>query len=152
MKRKQAGQRVIRVGAGLFLAGVMMAAAAAEDRAGGLGLPFSDAVRAGDLLFISGQLGNLPGTLDLAPGGMPAQAKQAMDNIRAIVEANGLGMQDIVKCTVMLADMAQWADFNQVYIRYFPGRKPARSAFGAAALAMGAALEVECIASYPTTR
>lgn len=120
----------------------------AQDKAGELGLPFSDAVRTGDLLILSGQLGNLPGTRTLAPGGMAGQARQAMENIKAIVEANGLSMAEVVKCTVMLADMNDWAAFNEVYLPYFPGRKPARSAFGAAGLAYGAKLEIECWAAF----
>ena len=125
---------------------------AVQDNAGELGLPFSDAVRTGDLLVLSGQLGNLPGTRTLAPGGMTGQARQAMENVKAIVEDNGLSMADIVKCTVMLADMNDWASFNEVYVAYFPGRKPARSAFGAAGLAFGAKLEIECWAEFKSTR
>ncbi|MDA1073529.1 MAG: RidA family protein [Proteobacteria bacterium] len=109
-----------------------------------LNLPFSDAVRVGNMLYLSGQLGTLPGTLDLKPGGMKGQAAQALDNIKAILQANGSSMEQVVKCTVMLADMADWPDFNKVYVTYFPGNKPARSAFGASGLAVGAAVELEC--------
>lgn len=130
----------------LFLVFVIQATAA--DRAQSPGLPFSDAVRSGDLLILSGQLGNRPGTLELADGGLEGQAKQALENVKAIVEANGLTMNDVVKCTVMLADMNDWQAFNAVYVSYFPGPKPARSAFGAAGLAMGAKLELECWASF----
>ena len=106
-------------------------------------LPFSSAVRVGDLLILSGQLGNTPdGKL---PQGMEAQARQAMENIGAILKEQGLGFGDVVKCTVMLDDMKDWPAFNQVYVTYFPdGKYPARSAFGADGLAMGALLEVEC--------
>ncbi len=108
-------------------------------------LPFSQAVRVGDMLYLSGQIGNIPGTLDLAPGGMEAQARQTMDNIQTVLEANGASFADVTKCLVMLADMSQWADFNKVYVTYFePGQFPARSAFGANGLALGGALEVEC--------
>lgn len=120
----------------------------AEDRSAGLGLPFSDARRVGDLLILSGQLGNLPGKLELAPGGLEGEARQAMENVKAIVEANGLTMEDVVKCTVMLKDMNDWAAFNAVYVKYFPGIKPARSAFGASGLALGGNLEIECWASF----
>ena len=108
-------------------------------------LPFSSAVRVGDLLFLSGQLGNTPdGKL---PAGMEAQARQAMENIGAVLKGQGLGFGDLVKCTVMLDDMADWPAFNKVYVTYFPdGKYPARSAFGADGLALGALLEVECIA------
>ena len=108
-------------------------------------LPFSSAVRVGDLLFLSGQLGNTPdGKL---PAGMEAQARQAMENIGAVLKGQGLGFGDLVKCTVMLDDMTDWPAFNKVYVTYFPdGKYPARSAFGADGLALGALLEVECIA------
>lgn len=108
-------------------------------------LPFSQAVRVGDMLYLSGQIGNIPGTLDLAPGGMEGQARQTMDNIKAVLDANGASFANVTKCLVMLADMSQWADFNKVYVTYFePGEFPARSAFGANGLALGGALEVEC--------
>ena len=108
-------------------------------------LPFSSAVRVGDLLFLSGQLGNTPdGKL---PQGIEAQARQTMDNIGAVLKGQGLGFGNLVKCTVMLDDMADWPAFNKVYVTYFPdGKYPARSAFGADGLALGALLEVECIA------
>ena len=113
-----------------------------------LKLPFSQAVRVGDVLYLSGALGNRPGTLDLVAGGMEAETRQTMENIKAVLEANGLGMADIFKCTVMLADMSKWAEFNRVYVGYFdPDRLPARSAFGANGLALGAQVEVECCAS-----
>jgi reactive intermediate/imine deaminase len=110
-------------------------------------LPFSQAVRVGDVLYLSGCLGNLPGKMQLAPGGMEAEARQTMENIGAVLKENGLTFDDVFKCTVMLADMAKWGDFNKVYPTYFkPDRLPARSAFGAAALALGAQVEVECLA------
>jgi len=107
--------------------------------------PFSQADRVGDRLYLSGQIGNSPGTLDLAPGGMEGQARQTMDNIEAVLEANGASFANVTKCLVMLADMSQWADFNKVYVTYFePGQLPERSAFGAKGVALGGALEVEC--------
>ena len=111
-------------------------------------LPFSSAVRVGDLLILSGQLGNTPdGKL---PPGMEAQARQAMENIGAILKGQGLGFGDVVKCTVMLDDMKDWPAFNKVYVSYFPNAKfPARSAFGADGLALGALVEVECWAHSP---
>ena len=111
------------------------------------GLPFSEAVRVGDLLFLSGMVGVQPGTMTLVPGGMKAEAKQALDNIRAVLAAHGATMDDVVKCTVMLADMAEWAAFNDIYKTYFPRHFPARSALGVNGLALGARVEVECIAS-----
>jgi reactive intermediate/imine deaminase len=119
----------------------------ASDRAKSLNLPFSEAVRVGDMLYLSGQLGNLPGTLDLAPGGIEGQTRQVMANIQRILEANGSALDRIVKCTVMMADMAEWPKLNEIYVTYFPGPKPARSAFGAAGLAVGARVEIECWAT-----
>ena len=108
-------------------------------------LPFSQAVRVGDILYLSGALGNVPGTLELVPGGMQAEARQTMENIGAVLKENGLSFDNVFKCTVMLADMSKWAEFNQVYLGYFrPDRLPARSAFGANGLALGAQVEVEC--------
>lgn len=111
----------------------------------GARLPFSEAVRVGDLLFLSGQLGRKPdGTLSAE---FDAQARQVMDNIGAVLSTAGVDWGDVVKCTVMLDDMANWPAFNKIYVAYFKdGKYPARSAFGADGLALGAALEVECIA------
>ena len=108
-------------------------------------LPFSNAVRVGDLLFLSGQLGI--GADGKLPQGMEAQARQTMDNIGAILKEQGLGFGNVVKCTVMLDNMADWPAFKKVYVTYFADWKfPARSAFGADGLALGALVEVECIA------
>jgi 2-iminobutanoate/2-iminopropanoate deaminase len=109
--------------------------------------PFSQAVRVGDVLYLSGTIGIVPGTGALAAGGIEAEARQAMENMGAVLKANGLAFDDVFKCTAMLADMGKWGDFNKVYVTYFkPGHLPARSAFGAAALARGAQVEVECLA------
>jgi len=82
-----------------------------------------------------------------AVSGMEAQARQTMENIRAVLQDNGLTFADIFKCTVMLADMAKWDDFNKIYVTYFdPDRLPARSAFGTNGLALGAEVELECLA------
>ena len=112
------------------------------------GLPFSEAVRVDDTLYLSGQVGVQPGTMNLVPGGIAAEARQTMENIRSVLTANGLGMDDLVKCTVMMADIARWGEFNDVYKSFFSSHYPARSAFGAAGLALNAAVEVECIASF----
>lgn len=110
-------------------------------------LPFSQAVRVGDVLYLSGALGNIPGTRELVSGGMEAQARQTMENIRAVLKDNGLSFGDVFKCTVMLADMSRWDDFNEIYVTYFdPERLPARSAFGTNGLALGAEVELECCA------
>jgi reactive intermediate/imine deaminase len=107
--------------------------------------PFSDAVQVGSILYLSGQIGSTPDGKGLVPGGMEAETKQVMENIGAVLKANGRSYSDVFKCTVMLADMRQWGDFNKIYVTYFkPNRLPARSALGANGLALGAAVEVEC--------
>jgi len=111
-----------------------------------LNLPFSEAVRVGDLLFLSGQIGVQPGTMQLAPGGIEAEARQTMENIRASLQRHGSSMDRVVKCTVFLTDMAEWPKFNEIYRTFFTGSFPARSALGANGLAIGARVEVECIA------
>ena len=110
-------------------------------------LPFSEAVRVGNLLYLSGQVGIVPGSMKLVPGGIKEEARQAMDNIKTALAAHGYGMGDLIKCTVMLADMSEWVTFNDVYKTYFSGQFPARSAFGANGLALNARVEVECIAA-----
>lgn len=114
-----------------------------EPSINGQRLPFASAVRVGDMLYLSGQIGNRPdGTL---PEGIEAQSRQVMDNIGAVLKSAGLSFGDVVKCTVMIDEIDQWADFNKVYVTYFPdGKFPARSAFGADGLALGALIEVEC--------
>ena len=113
--------------------------------------PFSSAVRVGDVLYLSGQIGIGPdGKL---PDGIAGQTRQAMDNIGAVLTSAHAGWGDVVKCTVMLDDMANWPAFNSVYVTYFKdGKFPARSAFGTDGLALGAALEVECIAHAPASK
>jgi 2-iminobutanoate/2-iminopropanoate deaminase len=115
------------------------------------GLPFSEAVRAGNTLYLSGQIGVRPSTLDIVEGGMAAQARQTLENIKTTLEAHGYGMGDVVKCTVMLLDMSEWGAFNEIYMSYFSPPYPARSAFGASGLAVGAHLELECIAVVDPT-
>lgn len=109
--------------------------------------PFSEAVRAGDLLFVSGQIG-ADSTGKLAPGGIGPETRQALENIKAILERNGSSMDRVVKCTAMLADIADWPAMNAVYRTFFPANaKPARSAFAAGGLVFGARIELECIAA-----
>ncbi|MFC4526312.1 RidA family protein [Dyella halodurans] len=110
--------------------------------------PFSPAVRAGNTVYLSGQIGNDATGLGKD---FETQARLAMDNIMAAAKLAGMGPDHIVKCTVMLADMKNWDAFNQIYRSYFQaGQFPARSAFGVTGLALGAALEVECIGYVAT--
>jgi 2-iminobutanoate/2-iminopropanoate deaminase len=106
-------------------------------------LPFSDAVRIGDTLYLSGQLGI--GADGKLPDGIEAQTKQALENVGAVLKRAGLRYEDVFHCTAMLADMKLWPDFNKTYVTYFPeGKRPARSAFGASGLALGGLIELEC--------
>jgi reactive intermediate/imine deaminase len=111
-----------------------------------LGLPFSSAVRVGNLLFLSGAIGNVPGTRGLAPGGIEGQTRQTMENIKTVLEHAGSSMDRIVKCTVFLANIADYAAMNTVYASFFPKEPPARSTLAASGLVLGAAVEIECIA------
>lgn len=110
-----------------------------------LKLPFSSAVRVGDTLYLSGNVGNIPGTIDLAEGGIAGETRQTMENISTVLEEFGSSMDHVVKCTVFLADMAEWGAMNEVYRTYFKN-PPARSALGASGLALNARVEIECIA------
>jgi 2-iminobutanoate/2-iminopropanoate deaminase len=113
-------------------------------------LPFSTAVRAGPMIYLAGQIG----TTSMSPptliaGGIEAETRQALENIKSVLEKNGATLDDIVKCTVMMADMREWAAMNTVYASYFAKHKPARSSFGTSGLALGARVEVECAAYRP---
>jgi len=113
------------------------------------GLPFSEIARVGDMLFLTGMVGVTPGTLDIVEGGIEAESRQTMQNIATMLEANGYSMNDVIKCTVMLEDISEWGTFNEVYQTFFEAPYPARSAFGADGLAVGARVEVECFAAVP---
>ena len=111
-------------------------------------LPFCEGTAFGGLVFLSGQLGNVPGTLTLVEGGIEAETRQALGNIATVLEAQGLGLANLLRCTVMLADIAEWPAFNAVYAAFFAGHPlPARSAFGCNGLALGARVEIECTAA-----
>jgi len=114
---------------------------------GDMQLPFSEAVRVGNILYLSGQIGIDPATSKLAEGGITGETRQTMENIKASLEKFGSSMAEIVKCTVFLADIKDWAAMNQVYITYFPTNRPARSGLGSSGLAFGARTEIECIAT-----
>ena len=111
-----------------------------------LSLPFSEAVRVGDMLYLSGQVGTVPGTTELVPGGIRAETRQTLENIKVILERNGSELNRVVKCTVFLADINEWPKMNEVYRTYFPKAPPARSAMAASGIAFKARVEIECIA------
>ncbi len=113
-----------------------------------MALPFSDAVRVGDILYLSGDIGIDYATMKLAPGGIKAETKQALDNIKTTLEKYGSSMDNVFKCTVIITDMKEWPLMNEVYVTYFKkDRLPARTAIGASGLALGAKIEIECVAT-----
>ena len=100
------------------------------------------------MLYLSGQIGTDPSAAGrVVPGGIQAETRQTLENIKDVLERSGSSMDRVVKCTVMMADMAEWDAMNVVYTTYFPRNKPARSAFGASGLALGARVEIECWAT-----
>ncbi|MAW81018.1 MAG: enamine deaminase RidA [Parvularcula sp.] len=109
-------------------------------------LPFSSAVVVGDVIYLSGEIGRAPGTTSVVEGGAGPQTRQIFENYEATLEKLGSGLEDIVKCTVFLEDMANYAAMNEAYAAAFPGDKPARSTMGVDGLALGAAVEIECLA------
>ena len=137
--------------AALCLAAV--ASAAAQDRqviqppGTGAGLPFSAAVRVGNMLYLSGQIGTVPGTRQLADTGITGQVRQALENIKATLAYAGSSLERVVKCTVFLGDIKDFAAMNAVYTTYFPKDPPARSTVAGSGLALGARVEIECLAT-----
>jgi len=110
--------------------------------------PFSEAVRVGNILYLSGFTGRIPGTNTVVPGGIQAETTQVMENIKGALDRYGSDFDHVVKCTVMLLDIKEWAPMNEVYRTYFPqDRMPARSAFATNGLAFGARVEIECLAT-----
>ncbi len=112
-----------------------------------LDLPYSDAVRSGNLLFLSGTVGANPATRQLVKGGIVAETRQALENVKANLEAHGSSMDRVVKCSVFLADIADFEEMNGVYRELFPANRPARTTIGVAALPLGARVEIECVAA-----
>jgi reactive intermediate/imine deaminase len=109
--------------------------------------PFSAAVRVGHMLYMSGQVGNIPGENSVVPGGIEAETHQIMKNIKAIAEKYGSSLDEIVKCTAFIDDMDEWGALSAIYRGYFGANPPARSAVGTDGLAIGAHAEIECIAT-----
>lgn len=109
-------------------------------------LPFSEVVRVGTTLYLSGQLGVDPETGQLVSGGVRAETRRIMQNIRTTLDRHGSSMDRVVKCTVFLADMSEWGAMNEAYVDFFPEHRPARSAVGVNGLALDARVEIECVA------
>lgn len=116
---------------------------------GNVALPFSPAVRAGDFVFVSGQVA-FDADMRIVAGGIEAQTRQALDNIAKILSLNGCSLEDVVKCTVWLDDARDFHAFNKVYAEHFPGRKPARSTVESR-LVIDAKIEIEAVAHRPAT-
>ncbi len=111
------------------------------------GLPFSPAVKVGNIIYLSGQLGNEIGTRTLVPGGIKPETRRTLENIRTVLEAAGSGLDRVIKCTVFLADIAEYPAMNEVYTSFFPDNPPARSTIAGSGLALGARVEIECMAT-----
>lgn len=109
-------------------------------------LPFSSAVIVGDTIYLSGEIGRAPGGISVVEGGVGAETRQIFENYKRTLARVNADLTDIVKCTVFLDDMSKFAEMNAAYAEAFPGEKPARSTFGVDGLAVGASLEIECIA------
>jgi 2-iminobutanoate/2-iminopropanoate deaminase len=118
---------------------------ATADAPGAVG-PYSQAVRAGDLLFTAGQLGIQPGTKEFAGHDIESQTRQALSNLEAVLRAGGSCLEHVVKTTVFLADIGEFARMNAVYAEFFPEKPPSRSAIQAAALPLGGRVEIEAVA------
>ena len=137
----------------VLLSGFVAPALAAQERevlqvpGAVAGLPFSPAIRVGNMIYLSGQIGNRIGTREVVPGGVGAETRQTLENIRAILQAAGSSMDRVVKCTVFLADIAEYAAMNEVYATFFPAAPPARSTVAGSGLALVARVEIECFAT-----
>jgi len=107
--------------------------------------PLSKAVIVNDIIYLSGSLGI--GEEGLVKGGVQAETTQAMNNIKNILEENNSSLENVIKCTVFLADMGEWQDMNDAYVKFFPKNKPARSAFGVGGIGMNGRVEIECFAA-----
>ena len=110
------------------------------------GLPFSTAVRVGNVLYLSGQIGTKPGTTELVAGGIGPETRQTMENIKAVLEYAGSSLQRVFKCTVFLRDIGDFGAMNEVYRTFFPADPPPRSTVAGSGLALGARVEIECLA------
>ena len=107
--------------------------------------PYSQAVRVGDMLYLSGVIGSKPGEPGLVAGGIKPETRQAMENVKTLLETYGSSLDEVVKCMCMLGDIADYSDMNEVYKKFFPENRPARSTF-AVDLPIGAKIEIECMA------
>ena len=114
--------------------------------------PYSQAIRIEDLIFTAGQIGLIPATMEMIEGGVEAQTRQTLTNLKAVLESADSGLNFIVKTTVFLKSMDDFAAMNAVYSEFFPENPPARSTIAVAALPKGALVEIECVALLSPTR
>lgn len=112
-------------------------------------LPFSEAVRINNTIYLSGAIGIKPGAKSVVDGGIKAETKQALINIKEILSNYKLDLSNIVKCQVMLNNMSDFKEFNTEYRKFFKAPFPARSTYAVSGLALGAKIEIECIATIP---
>jgi 2-iminobutanoate/2-iminopropanoate deaminase len=119
----------------------------ATDKAPGAVGPYSQAVQVGHFVYTAGQLGLIPGTTDFAGPDIESQTRQALENLKAVLEAGGSCLEHVVKTTVFLQDMGEFALMNGVYAQFFSSNPPARSAVQAAALPLGGRVEIEAVAT-----
>ncbi len=116
-----------------------------SDQTVNIDFPFSDATIVNNIIYVSGQVGNIPGTSDLVEGGIREETKQTMKNIENILVSLNSSMDKVFKCTCMLSDISEWAAMSEEYRKFFNvEKKPSRSAFAASGLALGAKIEIEC--------
>ena len=110
---------------------------------------FSHATKAGGFIFVAGTLGTKPGSFELVAGGAKAETRQTLENIRTILRAAGADLADVVKVNVFVTDMARFGEMNEAYLEFFPNEPPARITVGCSALALGAFVEIDCVAFKP---
>ena len=111
---------------------------------------FSHASISGDLIFVSGTLGTRSGTFELVEGGMGPETTQTLENIRTILEGAGASLDDVIKLNVFVTDMSGFLEMNRAYLEFFPTDPPARITVGCSGLALGAKIEIDCIAQKPS--
>jgi len=112
----------------------------------GPGVPVSAAAKVGDLVYVSGNIGNRHGTLELVEGGIAAETRQALEHMRVALEAAGSAVDRVIKCNIYIVDMAEFAALNEVYLEVFGDHRPARATVAVKELALGARVEIECVA------
>ena len=109
-------------------------------------IPVSNAVKVGDLVFVGGSIGNVHGEFELVEGGVAAETEQALQHMRAALEAAGSSIDRVAKCNIYLVDMAEFGEFNEVYGKFFGSHRPTRATVAVKELGLGGRVEIECVA------